>query len=174
MLGVFVCSIQSPRASWPAGGLSDPTADVVVRRVRRGLRRIMVSRASPPGAPPHSRRARPIVSTIDTDTAIGTRDRAVILLGYASALRPGEVSALNVKDLVAEPSGVLIHVRRSKTDQDARGQLVDVARGDNRRTDPIRALDAWHQLRTPGPRAHSSPKWSIPVVSPVSASNPER
>jgi len=39
-----------------------------------------------------------LVSTIDPGTAIGARDRAVILLGYASALRPGELSAL---DLVA-------------------------------------------------------------------------
>ena len=61
-------------------GLSDPTADVVVRRVRRGLRRIM-------GVAPR-RQAHPltvaelgqIVSRIDTDRAIGIRDRAVMLL----------------------------------------------------------------------------------------------
>jgi len=29
-------------------------------------------------------------SAIDPDTAIEVRDRAVILLGYASALRPGD------------------------------------------------------------------------------------
>jgi len=134
-------------------GLPDPTVHVVVRRVRRGLRRVM-------GVAPR-RQAHPltvaelaqIVSTIDADTAIGIRDRAVILLGYASAMRPGEVSAVNVKDLTTKPSGVLIHVRRSKTDQDARGQLVGVARGDNPLTDPIRALDAWQRIRPAGPGA---------------------
>lgn len=62
-------------------GLPDPTADVVVRRVRRGLRRIM-------GVAPR-RQAHPltvvelgqIVASIDTDTAIGTRDRAILLVG---------------------------------------------------------------------------------------------
>lgn len=54
-------------------------------------------------------------------------------------MRPGEISALNVEDLLCEPAGVLITVRRSKTDPDAQGQLVGVVRGDNRLTDPIRA-----------------------------------
>lgn len=131
-------------------GLPDPTAHVVVRRVRRGLRRIM-------GVAPR-RQAHPltvaelaqIVSSIDADTAIGKRDRAIFLVGYASAMRPGEVAALDVEDLLRKPTGVLIHIRRSKTDQDARGQLVGVARGDHSLTDPIRALDSWLGVRPPG------------------------
>ena len=94
-----------------------------------------------------------IVSRIDTDRAIGIRDRAGILLGYASAMRPGEISALDVEDLITKPTGILISVRRSKTDQDGHGQLVGVARGDNRLTDPIRALDAWLEIRVAGPGA---------------------
>jgi hypothetical protein len=134
-------------------GLPDPTADFVVRRVRRGLRRIM-------GVAPR-RQAHPLTLTeiaqilkrIDTSAPIGIRDRAVILLGYASAMRPGEVSALDVGDIITKPAGILINVRRSKTDQDARGQLVGVARGDNRLTDPIRALDDWLGIRPTGPGA---------------------
>jgi integrase len=134
-------------------GLSDPTADVVVRRVRRGLRRIM-------GVAPR-RQAHPltvaelgqIVSSIEADTAIAIRDRAILLIGYASAMRPGEVSALNVEDMLRKPTGVLINIRRSKTDQDARGQLVGVARGENRLTDPIRALDDWLKVRPSEPGA---------------------
>ena len=91
-----------------------------------------------------------IVSFIDCDTAIGIRDRAILLVGYASAMRPGEVSALNVEDLLRKPTGVLINIRRSERDQDARGQLVGVARGDNRLTDPIRALDDWLNIRPAG------------------------
>ena len=134
-------------------GLPDPTADVVVRRVRRGLRRIM-------GTAPR-RQAHPLtvgeldrlVSSIDPLSAIGVRDRAVILLGYASALRPGELSALDLADIIAKPTGVLVAVRRSKTDQDGHGQLVGVARGEHRRTDPIRALHAWLEIRPAGPGA---------------------
>lgn len=131
-------------------GLPDPTAHVVVRRVRRGLRRIM-------GTAPR-RQAHPLtvgeldrlVSSIDPLSAIGVRDRAFILLGYASALCPGELSALDLADNVAKPTGVLVAVRRSKTDQDGHGQLVGVARGEHRRTDPIRALGAWLEVRPAG------------------------
>lgn len=134
-------------------GLADPTADFLVRRVRRGLRRIL-------GVAP-IRQAHPltvaelgqIVATIDTDEAKDIRDRAILLLGYASAMRPGEISALNVEDLLRKPTGVLINIRHSKTDPDGQGQLVGVARGDDRLTDPIRALDAWLKVRPSEPGA---------------------
>jgi len=134
-------------------GLADPTADFLVRRVRRGLRRTL-------GVAP-IRQAHPltvaelgqIVASIDTDDAKDARDRAILLLGYASAMRPGEISALNVEDLQRKPAGVLVTIRRSKTDPDAHGQLVGVARGDNRLTDPIRALDAWLKVRPSEPGA---------------------
>ncbi len=134
-------------------GLSDPTADFLVRRVRRGLRRIL-------GVAP-IRQAHPltvaelgqVIAAIDTEDAKDLRDRAILLLGYASAMRPGEISALDVEDLQRKPTGVLIRIRRSKTDPDAQGQLVGVARGDNRLTDPIRALDAWLTVRPSEPGA---------------------
>ncbi len=83
--------------------LSDPTADFLVRRVRRGLRRIL-------GVAP-IRQAHPltvaelgrIVASIDTDDAKDLRDRAILLLGYASAMRPGEISAINVRISSASP-----------------------------------------------------------------------
>lgn len=81
------------------------------------------------------------------------RDRAILLLGYASAMRQGEISALNVDDLQRKPTGVLITIRGSKTDRDAQGQLIAVARGENRLTDPIRALEAWLKVRPSEPGA---------------------
>jgi hypothetical protein len=62
-------------------------------------------------------------------------------------MRPGEISALNVDDILRKPTGVLLAIRRSKTDQEARGQLVGIARGQNALTDPIRALDDWLKIR---------------------------
>lgn len=68
-------------------------------------------------------------------------------------MRPGEVAAPNVEDVLRKPTGIVINIRRSRTDQDARGQLVGVARGEKRLTDPIRALDDWLNVRRsePGP-----------------------
>jgi integrase len=91
-----------------------------------------------------------LVSNIDRLPAIGVRDRAIILLGYASALRPGELSALDLADINPKPTGVLLAVRRSKTDPDGHGQVVGVARGEHVQTDPIRALDAWLKIRPAG------------------------
>jgi len=134
-------------------GLPDPTADVVVRRVRRGLRRIMGTAPRRQAHPLTVDELSQLVAAIDPLTAIGARDRAVILLGYASALRPGELSGLDLADIVTKPAGVLIAIRRSKTDQDGQGQLVGVARGEHRQTDPIRALHAWLEIRPTGPGA---------------------
>lgn len=39
------------------------------------------------------------------------------------------------------------------SDQDGHGQLVGVARGQHRQTDPLRALDAWLTTRPAGPGA---------------------
>ena len=46
-----------------------------------------------------------------------------------------------------KPAGLLLHLRRSKTDPEARGQVVGIAHGQHPLTDPIAALDAWLALR---------------------------
>lgn len=93
-------------------GFADPTASVVVRRVRSGLCRIMGVAPRLQAHPLTVAELGQIVSSIDVDTAIGIRDRAILLVGYASAMRPGEVSALNVEDIVRKPTGILINIRR--------------------------------------------------------------
>ncbi len=95
---------------------------------------------------------RRIVSAVDRTTPKSARDAAIILLGFASALRISELAALTLDDLTTQPGGVLLRIRRSKTDPDAAGQLVGVAHGRHAPTDPVAALDAWltHRGRTPG------------------------
>lgn len=132
-------------------GLPDPMADVMLRRVRRGLRRIL-------GVAPRVRahaltveQIGQIVSAIDLTTATGIRDRAIILLGFASAVRPSELAALHLADIAALPSGILITICRSKTDPTGRGQLVGVVRGKHPHTDPVAALATWTACRPGGP-----------------------
>ncbi|HEY0950792.1 tyrosine-type recombinase/integrase [Nocardioides sp.] len=92
-----------------------------------------------------------IVASIDPTSRIGVRDRAVHLLGYAAALRPSEIAALHLADVSVDSHGLLITIRRSKTDQEGQGQMVGVAAGLHAATDPIRALRAWLALRPAGP-----------------------
>jgi integrase len=72
------------------------------------------------------------------------------MLGYAAALRPSELAALDLADITVDGHGLLIAIRRSKTDQEGHGQLVGVVAGLHPATDPIRALRAWLDLRPPG------------------------
>lgn len=74
---------------------------------------------------------------------------------------------------LTKPTGILVAVRRSKTDQDGHGQLVGVARGQHRQTDPIGALEAWLKVRPRRPR-RSSPGSTHPEPPPPNASAPER
>ena len=102
-----------------------------------------------PGARPDRSRdeIRQIVDHIDRSTPLGLRDAAMILLGYASAMRRSELVALTLADLEDKPAGLMLTVRRSKTDPDADGEVVAVAHGQHAATDPVAALDAWRDIR---------------------------
>lgn len=83
------------------------------------------------------------VKTCDPHTNLGSRDRALLVLGFASSLRRSELCALNLADVTFEEKGLAIFVRRSKTDQDGHGRLVGVWAGRRPSTDPVRVLNAW-------------------------------
>jgi site-specific recombinase XerD len=78
------------------------------------------------------------------------RDRALLLVGFAGALRRSELAALNVTPpgshvrFVAE--GLDVVVRRSKTDQEGRGAVIAIPVGRSADTCAVRALRAWLDL----------------------------
>lgn len=133
-------------------GLDDPTLTEGVRQVRRGLRRIIGTAPRRQARPLGTDEIRQIVENIDRGTVLGARDAAIILVGYASAMRRSELAALTLDDVEFKPGGVMFTIRRSKTDQYADGQVVAVVHGQHAATDPIAALDAWfgHRGAEPG------------------------
>jgi site-specific recombinase XerD len=50
-------------------------------------------------------------------TMTGTRDRALLALGFAGAFHRQELVALRVEDVTAVPDGLRVLIRRSKTDR---------------------------------------------------------
>jgi integrase len=150
-------------------GADDPVDHEPVRQVRRGLRRIIGRTPRRPARPLSVADVRQIVATIDRTTVRGVRDTAIVLLGFAGALRRSELAALTLADVEAKPGGVLLHLHRSKTDQEARGQVVGVAHGRHALTDPVAALDAWLTLRgvQPGP-LFTSLRGRRPSLQPIS------
>jgi integrase len=73
----------------------------------------------------------------------GKRDRAVLLVGFASALRGSELVALNVEDMENRDEGIVLVKRRSKTDQEGVGSRVALPYGSDSETCPVRALRGW-------------------------------
>jgi integrase len=77
------------------------------------------------------------------DGLAGLRDRAMLLLGYAAALRRAELVAVAREHLVLEGSGLRLLVPRGKGDPEGEGAWIGVPRGERRDTCPVRAVEAW-------------------------------
>ena len=74
---------------------------------------------------------------------IDVRDRALILIGFAGALRRSEIVALDVDDVQEDADGLVVAIRRSKTDQEAEGEIRGLPYGSHPATCPVRAWRAW-------------------------------
>jgi integrase len=59
----------------------------------------------------------------------GARDRAIVLIGYAGAFRRSELADIDFADLSFSKDGLVIDLRRSKTDQEASGRKVGIPFG---------------------------------------------
>ena len=73
----------------------------------------------------------------------GLRDRALLLAGFAGALRRSEIAALRLEDVGFRLEGCLIYIGRSKTDQEGAGEEVAIASGEHAATCPVEALRRW-------------------------------
>lgn len=87
------------------------------------------------------------------DRAADRRDRALLLVRFAGALRRSELVALDIEDVTEGTDGLTVRLRRSKTDQEGRGRAVGVPYGSNPVTCPVRAWRAWCEVAelTTGP-----------------------
>lgn len=121
-------------------GLPSPAAHEAVRAVLRGIRRT-VGTAPKQKAPATAGRIDAMLAAIPADTLRDKRDRALLLLGFAGAFRRSELVALEVSDLAFEPDGMRVLIRRSKADQEGKGQEVAIPRGTKLR--PVAAVQDW-------------------------------
>lgn len=81
------------------------------------------------------------------------RDRALILVGFAGALRRSEIVGLDVADVAFDGdedgvTGLTLTLRRSKTDKAGSGQEAYIPSTGREEADPVRALRQW--LRASG------------------------
>lgn len=127
-------------------GHGDPTDDPAVREVLRGLRRSLGTAKR--GAPPLWTSDLERIVDASSSGAAGrspaaVRDRALLLLAFTSALRRSELAALNIADCEFDPAGLIVHVRRSKTDQTGEGSYVGIPYAGRERLCAVRAVRVW-------------------------------
>lgn len=129
-------SVRHQHASFPS-----PTGDIRVREVLKGIRRT-IGTATDEAAPATIGDIRAMIAHAGQNlTAV--RDRALLLIGFAGAMRRSELTALDVADLERRDEGMALTLRRSKTDQEGAGRKVALPYGSDPRTCPVRALDDW-------------------------------
>jgi integrase len=121
-------------------GYPPPTAAAVVSTTFAGIRRAH-RRPLDKKAALVLDRLRAAIETIPP-TLPGQRDRALLLVGFAAALRPSEIAGLVLEQVARHADGIELFLPWRKNDQDARGTKLWLPVG---RTDlcPVTALEAW-------------------------------
>lgn len=74
------------------------------------------------------------------DAEPSPRNRAIMLLGFAAALRRSEIVALDVDDLTFNDDGVVVYLAKRKNDQEGEGTKIGVPFGSDPVTCPVRNL----------------------------------
>jgi len=123
-----------------AQGLKNPTRSILVQSTMRGIKRAHTTL---------QRQAKPLlvadlltIMASLTDSAKDMRDKALLLIGFAGGFRRSELVAIDHADIEWVQQGVIILIRRSKTDQEGTGRKIGIpyARG---RYCPVISLKAW-------------------------------
>jgi integrase len=120
--------------------LPNPTMSPLVRATMRGIRR------------EHGiaqRQAKPLLrdDLFDVLARVGDRpkdlrDKTLLLIGFAGGFRRSELCALDCTDVEHVRQGLIVTIRRSKTDQEGAGRRVGIPFGRTKWC-PIAALDRW-------------------------------
>ena len=78
-------------------------------------------------------------------TLAAKRDRALLLVGFAGALRRSELVAIAADHVQFTAEGLRLLLPRSKADQEGRGAVLGIHYGRTPATCPVRALRSWLQ-----------------------------
>ena len=129
---------------YKAQGHDSPTSDQLVKSTMEGIQRangVALIQKKPLLIDDMQK-----MIAILPDSLIGVRDKALLLLGFAGAFRRSELVSLDVEDLEFNKGGIVIVIRRSKTDQKGRGIKKGIPYGSNLLTCPVRALTDWFDM----------------------------
>lgn len=123
-----------------ARGYPTPTASPLVRATLRGIRR--EHGAAQMQAKPLLREDLFAVLAAMSNSLNDVRDRALLLIGFAGGFRRSELIGLDLEDIQHAPQGLIVTLRRSKTDQEGRGRKLGIPFG-RAKWCPVAALRDW-------------------------------
>jgi integrase len=121
-------------------GADSPTGDEEVRLVLQGIKRC--KGVAPSQVRPITINELRLLAGALPDDLAGSRDRALLLVGWAGAFRRSELVALTVEDLEPTDDGLVVTIRRGKTDQEGAGRQVGIPYGSTTLC-PVTALRGW-------------------------------
>jgi integrase len=128
------------RTSGVAGNPLD-TKHPAIRETLRGIGRTHGSRGRKSAA--LTTTELKALSRACDDSLTGDRDRALLLVAFAGALRRSELVALDAEKLTWFDDGVRLLLEKSKTDKEGKGAEVVIVYGRHEATCPVRALRHW-------------------------------
>lgn len=118
--------------------INSPTTDFDTVRTFSGIKRSLGTA---------QKKAKPIIWTqlvkivnAMRPSIIGKRDRAMLMVGWSAALRRSEIVALEFADIEFVDEGMIVIIRRSKTDQEGEGFKIGVPWAKDKRLCPANSM----------------------------------
>jgi integrase len=139
-VATLVRHLASISKAQEARRLSNPTRSELVRATLRGIKR--TRGCAQREVKPLLRDDLLLVLDAMGDSIKDIRDRALLLIGFAGALRRSELVGVDLGDIGHVRQGIVLTLRCSKTDQDGPGRKIGIPYGRSRWC-PVAALDAW-------------------------------
>lgn len=123
-------------------GHASPHNALKVVEIMRGIRRDW---AQPPAkkAAAIADDIKRMADAVKPVTRMGLRDRALLLFGFAGAFRRSELVALNTWNLEEHEEGLKVTIEKSKTDQEAQGQVIAILQQPGSPYCPVQSLQDW-------------------------------
>ncbi|MBL4869086.1 MAG: tyrosine-type recombinase/integrase [Pseudomonadales bacterium] len=124
-------------------GIDDPSSDPSVRKTLQGIKRVH----GKPKRKAKALRLEHIASILKylsqlPETNKRYRDEALVMVGFFGAFRRNELVSINIEDLSWEPEGLIVHIQKSKTDQESQGAYRAIPKG-NGKFCPVETVRRW-------------------------------
>lgn len=110
-----------------------------------GIRREQRARPTRKKAAISARDLARMIGAAEGQGTTALRDRAILAIGLASAMRRSELVALQLSDVEMIDQGLKLRIRHSKTDQEGEGATIAVPAG--KLLKPVDHLNAWLKVR---------------------------